>query len=245
MEKPLGWLTETTFTRSTTVVEMTELYTLVEGGQYLVENFDEFLTLLREHIILVLASELAAITLAVPLGVIAVRYKRLKGSILSVGNVAQTIPTLAVIALAFPIFGLGFNSAVIALFVYALLPILTNTIAGLEQVDESTIEAAEGMGMTKWEVLRKIQLPMALPVIFAGIRTSAVITVGTAYLAFFIGGGGLGVWVISGIDLFNTPQILAGAIPGALLAITLDSVFAFIERQIGGEGLQDQSMATG
>lgn len=227
------------------VTEMSELSTLVEGGQYLIENFDQFLTLLRQHIILVLVSELAAIAVAVPLGIIAVRYKRLQGAILSMGNVAQTIPTLAVIALAFPIFGLGFSSAVIALFVYALLPILTNTITGLDQVDESTIEAAKGMGMTKGEILRKIQLPMALSVIFAGIRTSIVINVGTAYLAFFIGGGGLGVWVISGINLFNTPQILAGAIPGALLAITLDSTFAFIARQIGGEGLQDQSIATG
>lgn len=218
---------------------------LIKGGQYLIENFDEFLTLLREHIVLVLISELAAIAVAVPLGVLAVRYGRLRGGILTIGNVAQTIPTLAVIALAFPIFGLGFKSAAIALFVYALLPILTNTITGLEQVDESTIEAAEGMGMTKNEILRKIRLPIAVPVIFAGIRTSVVINVGTAYLAFFIGGGGLGAWVISGIDLFNTPQVLAGAIPGALLAIILDSTFGFIERRIGGEGLQDQSIATG
>ncbi|AUX09838.1 ABC-type proline/glycine betaine transport system, permease component [Halalkaliarchaeum desulfuricum] len=224
---------------------MSENNVFIEGIIYLIENFDTFLGLLQEHLILVLVSELAAIAVAVPFGIIAVRYEWLRTYIRSAGNVAQTVPTLAVIALAFPIFGLGFNSAIIALFVYAILPILTNTIAGLEQVDESTIEAAKGMGMTRNEILRKIQIPLAIPVIFAGIRTSVVITVGTAYLAVFIGGGGLGVWVISGIDLFNTPQILAGAIPGALLAISLDTVFGLIERQLGSDVIQDQSLATG
>lgn len=221
------------------------LTTLYETAQYLTANWAEFLELLRQHLALVLISELAAILVAVPLGIVAVRYDRLKGIILSIGNVAQTIPTLAVIALAFPVIGLGFRSAVVALFVYALLPILTNTITGLENVEESTIEAAHGMGMTDTDILRKIRLPLSVPIVFAGIRTSVVINVGTAYLAFFIGGGGLGVWVISGIDLFNTPQILAGAIPGALLAIGLDSMFAVIERKLGGEAMQDQSMMTG
>lgn len=219
--------------------------TLYETAQYLTANWAEFLGLLRQHLALVLISEFAAILVAVPLGIVAVRYDRLKGSIISIGNVAQTVPTLAVIALAFPVLGLGFRSAVVALFVYALLPILTNTIAGLENVEESTIEAARGMGMTDTDILRRIRLPLSVPVVFAGIRTSVVINVGTAYLAFFIGGGGLGVWVISGINLFNTPQILAGAIPGALLAISLDTVFALIERKLGGEAMQDQSMMTG
>lgn len=224
---------------------MNTVTTLHETAQYLTANWGEFLGLLRQHLTLVLVSEFAAILVAVPLGIVAVRYDRLKGSILSIGNVAQTIPTLAVIALAFPVLGLGFRSAVVALFVYALLPILTNTIAGLEDVEESTIEAARGMGMTDTDILRKIRLPLSVPVVFAGIRTSVVINVGTAYLAFFIGGGGLGVWVISGINLFNTPQILAGAIPGALLAISLDSVFGLIERKLGGEVMQDESLQTG
>lgn len=224
---------------------MSVLTALQEAARYLVANWTEFLELLRQHLALVLISEIAAILVAVPLGIVAVRYDRLRSTILSIGNVAQTIPTLAVIALAFPVFGLGFRSAVIALFVYALLPILTNTIAGLENVEESTVEAARGMGMTDTDVLRRIQLPLSVPVVFAGIRTSVVINVGTAYLAFFIGGGGLGVWVISGIDLFNTPQILAGAIPGALLAIGLDSLLALVERRLGGEAVQDESIMTG
>lgn len=207
--------------------------TFLAGIDYLFANFSTFLGLLQRHLLLVFVSEVAAIAIAVPMGVVATRYDRAKGVILSTGNVAQTIPPLAIIALAFPILGLGYLPSVVALFVYALLPVLTNTIAGLESVGEDTIEAAEGMGMTRNERLRRIRLPLALPIIFAGIRTSTVINVGTAYLAFFIGGGGLGVWVISGINLFNMPQVMAGAVPGALLAITLDLGLAGIESRIG------------
>lgn len=207
--------------------------TFLEGMQYLFSDLPTFWGLLRRHLVLVLISEIAAIAVAVPLGVIAARYERARGSILSLGNVAQTIPPLAIIALAFPILGLGYLPSVVALFVYALLPILTNTLAGIESVDEGVVDAARGMGMTRNERLMRVELPLALPVIFAGIRTSTIINVGTAYLAFFIGGGGLGVWVISGINLFNMPQVVAGAVPGALLAITLDFILGRIEGQLG------------
>lgn len=207
--------------------------TFVAGIEYLLGHLPTFWQLLQKHLLLVLVSEVAAISIAVPMGVLAVRYDRLKGPILSVGNVAQTVPPLAIIALMFPLIGLGFLPSLIALFLYALLPVLVNTITGLENVEESTIDAARGMGMTSNERLTKIRFPLALPVIFAGIRTSTVINVGTAYLAFFIGGGGLGVWVISGINLFNMPQVVAGAVPGALLAIGLDLSLAAAEARIG------------
>ncbi|ELY63282.1 ABC transporter permease [Natrinema versiforme] len=206
--------------------------TVLEGIRYLVANSDQALGLLVQHLKLVLVSELAAIAIAVPLGVLAVRYERAREPIMAAGNVAQTIPSLAVIALMFPILGLGFRPAVVALFVYALLPILTNTIAGIDGIEQSTLDAARGMGMTDNELLVRIQLPIAFPVIFAGIRTSTVINVGTAYLAFFIGAGGLGRWVISGIDLFDMSQVFAGALVGAVLAITLDLALAGIERQL-------------
>ncbi|MCT9095582.1 ABC transporter permease [Haloarchaeobius sp. HME9146] len=218
---------------------------LPEAYRFLMERQDEFITLLTQHVKLVLFSELLAICVAIPLGIAATRNPRAKTLIQGVGNTAQTIPTLAIIALVFPLVGIGFWPSVIGLFTYALLPILTNTIAGIEEVDDSIVEAARGMGMTDWEILRKIQLPKAVPVIFAGIRTSSVINVGTAYLAFFIAGGGLGVWVVGGIRLYNMNQALAGAIPGALLAITLDSMFALIERKLGGEAAQSQNLATG
>lgn len=207
--------------------------TFIDGMQYLLSNGSTFWGLLQRHLLLVLISEVVAITVAVPLGVLATRYERAKGPILSLGNVAQTIPPLAIIALAFPILGLGYLPSVVALFIYALLPVLTNTIAGIESVDEGVIDAARGMGMTRNERLTQIELPLALPVIFAGIRTSTIINVGTAYLAFFIGGGGLGVWVISGINLFNMPQVVAGAVPGALLAISLDFILGRIEGHLG------------
>jgi len=208
---------------------------LPDAYEFLLANMDQFLELLQEHLTLVIVSEFMAIAIAVPAGILAVRNPRLKSYILGFGNVAQTVPTLAIIALVFPILGIGFLPSLVGLFTYALLPILTNTIAGIDNVDESTVDAARGMGMTENEILRKIQLPLAIPVIFAGIRTSAVINVGTAYLAFFIGGGGLGLWVISGIKLFEMPMVLAGAIPGAILAISMDSIFALVERRLGGE----------
>lgn len=222
---------------------MAILEDLLAAKTYLLENFGRFIELLGQHIALVGISVVLAILIAVPLGVLATRNELAKGYILSFGNVAQTIPTLAIIALVFPLLGIGFLPSLVGLFAYAILPILTNTITGLEDVEEGAIEAARGMGMTENEILRRIKLPLAVPVIFAGIRTSAVLSVGTAYLAFFIGGGGLGVWVISGINLFNMPQVLAGAIPGALLAITMDTVFALIERQLGGKATVNEQAA--
>lgn len=218
---------------------------LFKAWEFLLAHSDKFIELLRQHVLLVFTSVSLAIVVAVPLGVLATRNERAKGLILGVGNVAQTVPTLAIIALVFPLLGIGFLPAFVGLFAYAVLPILTNTITGIEDVDEGTVRAARGMGMTDGEILRKIQLPLAVPVIFAGIRTSTVINVGTAYLAFFIGGGGLGLWVISGINLYNMPQVLAGAIPGALLAISLDSLFALIEKILDGDASQTDNAVTG
>jgi osmoprotectant transport system permease protein len=212
---------------------------------YLFAHWGRFVELFLEHLKLVVVSEALAIAVAVPVGILATRDDRVKDIVETGGNVAQTIPTLAIIALMFPLLGIGFLPSLVGLFIYALLPVLTNTIAGIESIDEKTIEAARGMGMTEWEILRKIRLPLALPVMFAGIRTSTVFTVGTAYLAFFIGGGGLGVWVIAGIRLFNIPQLLAGAITGALLAITLDRMLGLAERKLGNDTTTEQSTAAG
>ena len=216
---------------------------LAEAWAYLLANSGTFFDLLREHLTLVFVSEALAITVAVPLGILATRNERVNTVVSTVGNVAQTVPTLAVIALVFPILGLGFLPSVVGLFAYSLLPILTNTIAGINNVSDSTVDAARGMGMTDGEILRKVSLPLALPVIFAGIRTSTVLNVGSAYLAFFIGGGGLGVWVIGGIKLFDTAQLLAGAIPGALLAIALDALLGLAQRRLGTETASGQTAA--
>ena len=196
----------------------------VDSWQFLFTNQAEFLTLLKEHLLMIVIAEAAAILVAIPLAILATQNETAKSVVTSIGNITQTIPTLAVIALVYPLLGIGFNSAVFGIWLYALLPILTNTVTGIEDVDDRTIIAARVMGMTDWEVIRRIQLPLALPVIFAGIRTSSVINIGTAYLAFFIGGGGL-----------------AGAVPGALLAISADLLFAGVERYLG----QDSEVNTG
>jgi osmoprotectant transport system permease protein len=206
---------------------------LIAAFEYLFSNFPTFLQLLREHVLLVFIAEAAAILIAVPAGILSTRNETVKRYGLQIANVFHTIPPLAVIAIVFPIVGIGIRAGFVALWLYGLLPILINTITGIEEVSEDTVRAARGMGMTDNQILRKVQLPLAVPVIFAGIRTSTVINVGNAYLAFFIGAGGLGDWVISGISLFNNPQILAGAIPGALLAITLDVSLGQIQKRLG------------
>lgn len=200
--------------------------------QYLMNNQGDFITLLREHLIMVVVAEVAAILVAIPLAIAATQHSQAKRLVMGFGNVAQTIPTLGVIAIAFPLLGIGFAPSVFGIWLYALFPIITNTITGIEDVDDEILEAAKGMGMTKREQLQKVELPLALPVIFGGIRTSSVLNVGTAYLAFFIGGGGLGVWVVSGITQFDNPKILAGAIPGALLAIMADRLFGAMEKRL-------------
>lgn len=222
---------------------MGALDVLAATWEYLLGHWGTFTSLFLEHLKLVFVSEALAIAVAVPVGILATRNDRVRSMAETGGNVAQTIPPLAVLALMYPILGLGFLPALVALFTYTLLPILTNTIAGIESVDDNTVEAARGMGMTEWELLRKIRFPLALPAIFAGIRTSTVLNVGTAYLAFFIGGGGLGYWVVSGIKLFNTPQLLAGAITGAVLAITLDGMLGLVERRLGSEKYTGQATA--
>jgi len=206
---------------------------LIAAADYLLNNFEEFLQLFQEHLFMVLVAETAAILVAVPVGIFSTRNETVKRYALRVGNVFHTIPPLAVIALVFPIIGIGMRAGIFAMWIYGLLPILLNTITGIEQVDDDILRAARGMGMTDNQMLKQVQVPLAIPVIFAGIRTSTVINVGNAYLAFFIGAGGLGDWVITGITLFNTPQILAGAIPGALLAITLDIILNAIEKRLG------------
>lgn len=216
----------------------------IEGIQFIFDNQDQGLVLLRQHIELVLIAEAAAILFAIPAAIIAVRNERARSIVLGLGNSAQTIPTIAILFLMFPLIGLGLWPAIVGLWAYAILPIIVNTIKGIENVDDGIVEAGRGMGMTEWQILRKIQLPLALPVIFAGIRTSIVLVIGTAYLAVFIGAGGLGYWVVTGIGLVNYEMIVAGAIPGAVMAIAADLGLSRVEARLGGTAIRDASVAT-
>ncbi|CDZ99725.1 Glycine betaine/carnitine/choline transport system permease protein OpuCB [Metalysinibacillus saudimassiliensis] len=190
----------------------------------------DLLQALLEHIELSFISLLIAVVIAVPLSIYLTRHKRLAEPIINMSAVLQTIPSLALLGLMIPLFGIGTVPAIIALVVYALLPIMRNTYTGIIGVDASLIEAARALGMNKRQRLFKVELPLAMPIIMAGIRTAMVLIIGTATLAALIGAGGLGDLILLGIDRNNPQLILLGAVPAALLAIIFDSVLRGIEK---------------
>lgn len=190
------------------------------------------------HIQLVFFSMIIATILAVALGILVTRVPALRPFILGGTGVLQTIPSLALLGFMIPIFGIGVKTAIAALFLYSLLPILRNTYTGIKDVDAATIEAARGMGMTSMQILFKVELPLAIPVIMAGIRTAAVINVGNATLAAFIGAGGLGDFIFLGITRGIDGLILLGAIPATILAIVLETFFSAVERWTTPKGLR-------
>lgn len=177
---------------------------------------------LLEHIQISLIALVFAVLIAIPLGIYLTNKQRFAESVIGASAVLQTIPSLALLGLLIPLLGIGKVPAIIALVAYALLPILRNTYTGIKEVDPSLIEAATAMGMTTWKRLTKVELPLAMPVIMAGIRTSMVLIVGTATLAALIGAGGLGDLILLGIDRNNPSLIVLGAIPAALLALAFD-----------------------
>ena len=201
---------------------------------------DETLLLTVQHIFLTFVSVLLATLVAVPIGISIRKRPRLRWLALGVAGVVQTIPSLALLAFMIPIpgLGLGVNAAIAALFVYALLPILRNTYTGLKEVDPNLIEAAVGLGLTDRQVLVNIELPLAARTLMAGIRTATVISVGVATLAAFIGAGGLGEPILTGLQLNDTNLILTGAVPAALLALIVDFGLARLERAVIPKGLQ-------
>lgn len=190
------------------------------------------------HMQLVLLSMLFAIIVGIALGIMITRVKPLKGITLGAAGILQTIPSLAMLGFMIPLFGIGMKTAVVALFLYSLLPIIRNTYTGITDVDHSIVEAARGMGMKNWQILFKVQLPLALNVIMAGIRTAAVINVGTATLAAFIGAGGLGEFIFLGIQRNIDALTLLGAIPAALLALLLDYLLGLLEKLTTPKGLK-------
>jgi osmoprotectant transport system permease protein len=182
------------------------------------------------HTGLTFLSLLLAILIGLPLGIFITRRQKLSGAVLGFAGVLQTIPSIALLGFLIPLLGIGALPAIAALFLYALLPIIRNTYTGINEVDAAVVDAAKGMGMTAGQILFKVQLPLALPVILAGIRTATVINVGVATLAAYIAAGGLGEFIFGGIALNNTNMILAGAIPAALLAILFDFLLSLVQR---------------
>ena len=189
----------------------------------------QLLSTIIEHIQISFIALLIATIIAVPLGILLTKLK-LSEIVMNIAAVLQTIPSLALLGLMIPIFGIGRVPAIIALVVYALLPILRNTYTGIKEVDPSLVEAAKGIGMKPFRRLTKVELPIAMPVIMAGIRTAMVLIIGTATLAALIGAGGLGDLILLGIDRNDSSLILIGAIPAALLAIIFDLILRYMEK---------------
>ena len=183
-----------------------------------------------EHIQLSFISLLIAVLIAVPLAIFLTNHKRIAGPLIQITAIFQTIPSLALLGLMIPLVGIGKVPAVIALFIYALLPILRNTYTGLTEIDPSLIEAADAMGMNRFRKLIKVEIPIAMPVIMAGIRNAMVLIIGTATIASLIGAGGLGSLILLGIDRGNNYLILLGAIPAAVLAVGFDYLLSFFEK---------------
>ena len=203
-------------------------------------RFENLLNTTRDHLGLGLVPLFAAVIVAVPLGIAAAKLPRLGQLILGVIGVVQTIPSMAILVFMIPFLGIGYWPAIVALFLYSLLPIVRNTYAGLTGIPTALKESAEVLGLSKSIQLWRVELPLASPMILAGIKTAAVINVGTATIGALIGAGGYGQPILNGIRLNNTRLILQGAIPAALLAIVAQLLFELIERKCVPKGLQQK-----
>lgn len=198
------------------------------------------LTLIRQHVVMVAAAMVLATALGVSVGIIFTRasMKRYAGIVMYIVGLGQTIPSLAVLAIVMSFMGIGFRPALFALFVYSVLPIARNTLAGINAVPNWMLDAAKGMGMNNRQILLQVELPNAMQVMLTGFRVSLVICIGTAALAFLIGAGGLGEHIFMGIDLMRTDKLLAGAVPTILLALLADYLCEFLGLLLIPKGLR-------
>ena len=201
--------------------------------QYFQENASAILAETLTHIELTIIALLLSVAVGVGLGVLIAVWRRSSTLVLGFVNVVQTIPSVALLGFLLPFFGIGVVPAVIALFLYGLLPIVRNTYTGISGVSPAIREAALGMGMTPLQVLWRVELPLAMPVIFAGVRTAMVINIGVATLCALIAAGGLGTFIFRGIALNNTQMILSGALPASVLALVFDQLLGLLQRHIG------------
>ena len=203
--------------------------------QFILQNHGEVLELTLEHLWMVVASTLLAVIIGIPLGILIARKPGWNKPVLGGANIIQTVPSLALFGFLLPVPWIGARSerlAILALTLYALLPLIRNTYAGINGVDRAVVEAGRGMGMTDGQLLWQVELPLALGVIIAGVRVAAVISVGLATIAAAIGAGGLGEYIFRGLAMVNNQLILAGAIPAAALALLADVTLGWLERRL-------------
>lgn len=214
--------------------------------QFLQNNWTELVTLIREHLVLVFISIVVAVVIGVPTGILLTRYRKWRGPVLGIANVMQTIPSLALFGFLIPvpfIGGIGTRTALVALVLYSLLPIIRNTVTGILGVEPSVREAAVAMGMTDSQVLRQVELPLAAGVIVTGIRVATVIAVGVTTIAAAVGAGGLGVYIFRGLRQYDNNLLLAGAVSAALLALAADFLLGLIERRFSYERARKRTVS--
>lgn len=199
---------------------------------FLINNSGEILTKSMEHLFIAAISLAFGILVAVPLGILLNKSKQAAKIVMAIASVLQTVPSFALLALMIPLFGVGKKPAIVSLFIYSLLPILRNTYLGIDGVNENLIDAAKGMGMTASQVLFKVQIPMAMPVIMGGIRLSAVYVLAWTTLAAYVGAGGLGDFIFNGLTNAIMPMVVWGTIPVTLMAIIVDLLFGILEDKL-------------
>jgi osmoprotectant transport system permease protein len=206
--------------------------------EYCIKNIGLILKLTVEHIEITLIAVSISTVIGVAIGIYITRHQRAAAAVIGVAGVLYTIPSLALFGMLIPFIGIGLKPTLIALILYSQLALVRNTFVGIVHIDPSIREAGKGMGMSNWQFLRMVEIPVALPVIMAGIRTAAVMNIGTATIAAYIGAGGLGWLIFRGIASVNSEQIIAGAVPVILLAVGADYLFILLERALTPAGLR-------
>lgn len=206
--------------------------------EFITENSGELVGKMLEHFYISIISLTIGILIAVPLGILIAKNKRFSGIILTTAGVLQTIPTLALLALMIPLFGVGMTPAIIALSAYILLPMLNNTILGVQSISGEVKEAAKSMGMTNFQLMRSVDFPLALPYIMSGVRLSSVYVISWATLASYIGAGGLGDFVFQGLNLYEPAMIIVAALLVTVLALITDFLLSRVEKWSVPKGLK-------
>ena len=202
------------------------VYYYEHNGQYVLEQF-------TRHFLISIYGVLLAAIVGIPIGILIAHHGRLSGTVIGIANVIQTVPSLAMLSIIMIGLGLGVNTVIVTVFLYALLPIIKNTDTGMRNVDPSVLDSGKGMGMTRLQLLRLVEIPLSLSVIMAGIRNALVLAIGITAIGTFVGAGGLGDIIIRGTNATNgTAIILAGALPTALMAIILDLVLGWVEKKV-------------
>jgi osmoprotectant transport system permease protein len=204
---------------------------------FIFSHWSEILEKTLQHVSLSFTAVGLACLVGIPVGFYIVNHPKLSNVILNIANIIQTIPSLALFAFAMPLFGIGSKPAIFALFLYALLPIIKNTLIGIRNVNSATIRAAIGMGMSRYQVMFKVEIPLAISVIMGGIRIASVTGIGITTIATLIAAGGLGDFIYRGLSMYNQPMILTGAIFSALLALLADFLLGLVEKRLTSNGI--------